>query len=344
LRAPTTILNPFNLFLGSDILCVYILTLGMTASDLFLSSARASISNLDFAQTMYKLTVSGKDQQYIPAQTELLWRAAELKENRVYKQIRGQLLGLLKKLASNQTHFTTTTTSYSLFELWHVYLAVTYVLREDCAFFERALLTILQTKLETKIATYQSGVSSPESQFLYPVETFTKNKDFAREYQKVPPGAWLIHTSRQKSISSHQDTRCIVVRTMGHEEETYQACDGAHESVSSYGADILPNLHDLTLTFARQNNYALGRVALVEMDPWSMSYRHFDSEIYLRGRKRFHFVVSAGEQNFLSCGDVIARVAPGELWFFENHVMHMAYNYCSTPRAHLIFDCYPLAK
>jgi hypothetical protein len=38
------------------------------------------------------------------------------------------------------------------------------------------------------------------------------------------------------------------------------------------------------------------------------------------------------------------NVKPGELWFFDNKVMHRAVNPSDTPRVHIIFDGYPLVK
>ena len=65
-------------------------------------------------------------------------------------------------------------------------------------------------------------------------------------------------------------------------------------------------------------------------------------EDYLKNRKRYHLVVSCGENNVLSSGIDTATAHEGEVWFFDNKVMHRAHNKSNQPRTHIIFDGYPL--
>ena len=78
------------------------------------------------------------------------------------------------------------------------------------------------------------------------------------------------------------------------------------------------------------------------MKPWGQAYRHHDSYIELEGRGCFHLVLSCGENDLLSSGNEDVIVNEGELWFFDNKVMHRAYNGSSELRTHVIFDGYPL--
>ena len=65
---------------------------------------------------------------------------------------------------------------------------------------------------------------------------------------------------------------------------------------------------------------------------------------YLKERDRYHLVLSCGERNLLESGNNRFNVKPGELWFFDNKVMHRAANLSDAPRVHIIFDGYGLGK
>jgi hypothetical protein len=41
---------------------------------------------------------------------------------------------------------------------------------------------------------------------------------------------------------------------------------------------------------------------------------------------------------YLKCGDEQVEMEVGQLWWFDNKVLHSAYNGSSVPRVHLIFD------
>jgi hypothetical protein len=153
---------------------------------------------------------------------------------------------------------------------------------------------------------------------------------------------WNIETIRAMSIAYHQYTHTIPIRNRIGDTEEYIPADGVHESVTTKYAHMFPRIHETVLRFAHEEKLALGRVVIVRLQPGEQSYRHYDPEIFLRGRKRFHLVVQAGPRNILSAGDETSNVRPGEIWFFANKVMHRAHNKSNVPRIHVIFDGYPL--
>lgn len=167
-------------------------------------------------------------------------------------------------------------------------------------------------------------------------------KPLQQELAALPSYWWQLHLERSQNISSHRKTRAIVLRKLGHHNAEYEAHDGVHESVPTHAASVLPRLHETILRLSSDLNIALGRVAVVKLSPFSEVYRHYDSEPFLQARDRHHFVLDAGARNLLFSGRECANAQPGELWFFDNKVMHRAENNTSAHRIHVIFDGYPL--
>lgn len=225
---------------------------------------------------------------------------------------------------------------------------------------KQALCDVLELMCENKSITYSKrfyaytmrvllsrlinlkSISSPrEQRRLRLVEKFDV-APYKSQLDKLPYFWWQINNTRAQNISHHQHTRTILLRTTPNRTEEYVAHDGVHESLPTPYVAVLSSVHDLVLDFAKRHNYALGRVAVVKMRPRSQSYRDFDSEVYLRGRDRFHLVLQAGGGNMLSSGVESVEAKPGELWFFDNSVMHRAHNQADQERIHVIFDGYPL--
>jgi hypothetical protein len=164
-----------------------------------------------------------------------------------------------------------------------------------------------------------------------------------KEVKNLEPYWWGVDRERNK-ISYHQDTSTIALRFLPSYNTLYTPVDGVHESIPSIFIDRMPHIHEAVLSFVKDRDLALGRVALVRMKPQGHSYRHYDNEEYLIDRNRFHLVLQAGDKNILSSGSDEVYASQGELWYFNNHVMHRTHNQSDTERIHLIFDGYPLAK
>lgn len=127
-------------------------------------------------------------------------------------------------------------------------------------------------------------------------------------------------------------------------DRKYQPVDGIHESEEVFFSRQYPKTNALVTALAHELGLALGRVVLVRLPAHSQVYRHYDDEAYLQERDRYHLVLSCGDRNLLESGNNRFNVKPGELWFFDNKVMHRAVNPSDTPRVHIIFDGYPLGK
>lgn len=169
-------------------------------------------------------------------------------------------------------------------------------------------------------------------------------REIAAEVNGAAPYWWGIQTRRQETLDPHRHTQSIVVRNRKVHERTYLAVDGVHESEETIFSRRYPGTNALVTALARELGLALGRVVLVKLPAHCQVYRHYDDDDFLKERDRYHVVLCCGEKNVLESGNNRFNVKPGELWFFDNKVMHRAVNPSSAPRIHIIFDGYPLAK
>ena len=153
---------------------------------------------------------------------------------------------------------------------------------------------------------------------------------------------WNFNTTRATNNPNHQHTHLIALRQVPEPKAEYTPVDGVHESLPSPEHKRFPKIYDTVMEFAARKRLGLARVAIVKMQPFHQSYRHYDSEFYLVGRNRYHLVVDSGSINILSSGTDTIQAKPGDIWLFDNKVMHRADNKSRKSRTHVIFDGYPL--
>ena len=63
--------------------------------------------------------------------------------------------------------------------------------------------------------------------------------------------------------------------------------------------------------------------------------------MYYRIRDRLHLVLKSADGSPLTAADETVVMREGELWAFNNKVLHSAANPSEHSRAHLIFDLLP---
>jgi hypothetical protein len=70
-------------------------------------------------------------------------------------------------------------------------------------------------------------------------------------------------------------------------------------------------------------------------------YPHFDRGLYYLIRDRYHAVIKSPAGSRFQCGDQISTWHTGQVWWFNNHLVHQAFNDGSDERIHVIFDVLP---
>lgn len=150
--------------------------------------------------------------------------------------------------------------------------------------------------------------------------------------------SWIVNTSRQDSIAVHKDTNAIVLRSLSEQTREFKPVDGPHESVRTPLAPLFPRTIEMIEHFAADMRGGLGRVALVRLKPHSRVFRHYDGEVGLIGRNRYHLVIRSREGSWMTSGTEHKLFAEGDLFLFNNKVMHTAENHSGDWRIHVIFD------
>jgi hypothetical protein len=84
----------------------------------------------------------------------------------------------------------------------------------------------------------------------------------------------------------------------------------------------------------------LSRAMIVRLSPKMQVGRHWDAGYYYLCRDRYHLVLrSSGSK--MECGGIGSTWYVGELWWFNNNLLHAALNEEDDWRIHVIFDVLP---
>jgi hypothetical protein len=141
------------------------------------------------------------------------------------------------------------------------------------------------------------------------------------------------------NIPVQRETRAISLVT-----RTARTGDRRHNQyvrqVDSYAAR-LPGLMAWLLEFAATAGGGMLQLArVVNLRAGGQVYRHIDRGLYYMIRDRYHLVLSSSGSR-MKCEDQVSIWAPGEVWWFNNHIPHQAFNDGDTERVHVIFDILP---
>jgi hypothetical protein len=156
--------------------------------------------------------------------------------------------------------------------------------------------------------------------------------------------AWAQATGRQRKIDVQREALAIPLRGLRASAIAGRKRRDVHESRWTSGAAQYPLacrfLEDVALAQAG----LLGRAKIVCLPAGRRVYPHVDRGAYYRVRDRYHLVLRSTAGSWLKSGDEEVRMREGELWWFDNHAVHEAYNDGSEDRIHLIFDLLPCAR
>jgi len=295
------------------------------------------ISNELFRRRMAQLL--DRDPYLFSGYLEFLWSAEERHDSLAYMSITTAASDAALALLSNQKkreQFLNLATGADIAALKDV---LDIVGKAHKSFFRRTLAKTLLAQIVSAMGARPNP--TPRWKHLTKVSSIPI-EEIAREVATVPPYWWHVNVTRQQTISYHQFTQAIVLRSRVNQSLEYQPVDSVHESVLTEDSRRFPATLSAITASAQELGLGLGRAALVWMAPYAQAYRHYDTEPYLVGRKRYHLVISCGQSNIIESGDDEADARPGELWFYDNAVLHRSHNRSSVPRIHLIFDGYPL--
>ena len=153
------------------------------------------------------------------------------------------------------------------------------------------------------------------------------------------PELWKEITARQKLTKSpHKDTECIYVRGALKMSTYYVIWD-----IGAYDYPCMEYLKTALIPLMRPILDALqvkelGRVLIVNLKSTSQVQRHIDQGTYADHYERFHIVLRSNQHCFLTSGNWVLNLEVGEVWWFNNKVLHSAENNGESDRWHIIFD------
>lgn len=138
----------------------------------------------------------------------------------------------------------------------------------------------------------------------------------------------------RKNIPVQRETSAITLRngvaTPGVDFRTVQ------ESVDVIDWNLFPITKMFLDDFTRDFGGELGRAMWVKLPPNKEVYPHIDEGTYYNCRDRFHLVVQ-GVYRYTVLNESQIFI-PGDLWWFNNQLMHSAKNISAEDRIVLIFD------
>jgi aspartyl/asparaginyl beta-hydroxylase (cupin superfamily) len=102
---------------------------------------------------------------------------------------------------------------------------------------------------------------------------------------------------------------------------------------------ILPQIRALTMgLMPLVEGEQLGRVIISRLPAGKVVKPHADEGRYSEYYDRFHLVLCSAPGCLFHCGDETVHMATGELWWFDNNIIHEVTNNSAGDRIHLIID------
>jgi quercetin dioxygenase-like cupin family protein len=103
--------------------------------------------------------------------------------------------------------------------------------------------------------------------------------------------------------------------------------------------DQFPNTQKFLIWFINEYQGEIGRVMLYNLPPKLSVGEHSDKGIYFKDKDRFHVVIS-GKYIYTTNRNNKEQYNEGDLWWFNNKVLHKSYNNGTIVKISLVFDVY----
>jgi quercetin dioxygenase-like cupin family protein len=137
--------------------------------------------------------------------------------------------------------------------------------------------------------------------------------------------------------SPHRATRSIYLRMPA--EITVDTIFWGQDVVD-YPAASIPAFYKLMadVAFATRQDNRVARVMLVELAAGAEIAPHIDQGAYAELTERWHCALRTNRLCTMHSGGEVVHMRPGEVWWFDKHVVHHVENLGAEPRVHLIMD------
>jgi Aspartyl/Asparaginyl beta-hydroxylase len=152
---------------------------------------------------------------------------------------------------------------------------------------------------------------------------------------------WFANTGRQSEIPAQRETSSIFLRSADRRACPQQNINDIQECVTTPYAIHCPSIMRFLGDFSRESRASLQRALIVRLKPNGRVYPHIDKGLYYKLRDRYHFVLMSLAGSRLSSGNETVVMQQGEVWWFQNKLIHEAQNDSCDWRVHVIFDLLP---
>jgi len=167
---------------------------------------------------------------------------------------------------------------------------------------------------------------------------------------RVAPDPFLTELSKVSNSEWGRNARHKLV--VQRETRSLELSVRANSNVSGrHNQHVLPNskysarfpylLNWLQKFAVTTGNGTLQLVRVVRLEARGQVYRHRDRGLYYLIRDRYHLVLRSLSGSRMQCEDQFSTWRTGEVWWFNNHVPHQAFNDSDDERIHVIFDVLP---
>jgi len=152
---------------------------------------------------------------------------------------------------------------------------------------------------------------------------------------------WMVDQSRQQRISVQRHTQSIFLRGLVRNPGSTQSSNDIQESALTRFAPSFPATLEFLKRVAEHEDGELCRALYVRLSPHSVVYPHVDKGSYYACRDRYHLVMDSPGGSYMKCEGEEVVMQAGELWWFNNKIVHESANPSDEWRVHLIFDLFP---
>ncbi|MGH9931181.1 MAG: aspartyl/asparaginyl beta-hydroxylase domain-containing protein, partial [Pyrinomonadaceae bacterium] len=120
---------------------------------------------------------------------------------------------------------------------------------------------------------------------------------------------------------------------------TMEAALDEHENISMPAYALLPEARTIIMQLmSRVEGERLGRSMIVRLPPGGHITAHRDTGSHAEYYDRFHVVLQSKPGNRFICGGEIVEMRVGEVWWFQNQLLHEVMNMSDDDRLHMIVD------
>tara|TARA_B100000085_G_C18524035_1_gene504918 strand:+ start:1027 stop:1578 length:552 start_codon:yes stop_codon:yes gene_type:complete len=146
---------------------------------------------------------------------------------------------------------------------------------------------------------------------------------------------FFIDTGRQDTIECQKETMSInlVSADVTTKENRHTNATVETETYSRY-----PKVKEFMHWFEETYGGLIFRIAIVHLPADGVVHPHIDEGTYYQDKDRFHLVLSGYYDMIVN--DKTEMFSAGELWWFNNNMMHDVKNASPMPRICIIFDVY----